>query len=491
MNKIYNGKHKWFDGDCLKYRKYGKENTIDWESSVGCTVEFQCKDYHGYYTIIRKYSKEDNTIKINKKSCGKYSLFEIFFNDDKENIFIVDRRILRSINFEYRLGIYSFDYLYDIGDVIKDKYLVLDRTRKIFYKKDKHPVRTYVLKCIKDNHIFEIPEYMIKKQDELCPLCSSNVLVSGINDIATLKPELIKFLVDKNDAYKYMANTNQKLNFVCDICGEKFKSSPRSFPISLPCGCYSAKSYPNRFIIELFKQLNIEFIEELRKCHFGWCGKYRYDLFFEYNDKKYIVEMDGGFHKKPEVKKIDNIKDKLANDNNVEVIRIDCDYKSHNKRFEYIKNNVINSKLSEIFNFENIDWISINVKILTNNDSKEVWKLKKLGFTNKQISNILNINVSTVSRYIKNGIEIGELKKSSKEDNIIFSKVMVVINLKTMEKNYYVCLRDFYENSLNYIGFKMSNSKFKNKLKDGHAILNGYDMTKITYSDYIKETIKI
>ena len=60
--------------------------------------------------------------------------------------------------------------------------------------------------------------------------------------------------------------------------------------MSLPCGCYSAESYPNRFIAELFRQLKISFITELRKCHHDWCENYRYDLYFECNNEKYIVE---------------------------------------------------------------------------------------------------------------------------------------------------------------------------------------------------------
>lgn len=487
MNKIYNGKYKWFDGDCLKYRKGGQKNSIDWKNSVGCTVEFQCKDYHGFYTILNKYPNPENKNKNNQKDF----LYEICFDNNKKETFIVDQRVIRAVNFEYRLGMYSFDFLYDVGDIINDKYLVLNRERKIFYKNDKHPVRSYTLKCLVDEYIFEIPEYMFKKQQELCPLCCSTVLVVGVNDIATLRPELIKFLVNENDAYKYKANTSKILDFACDVCGEKFQASPSSFPISLPCGCYSAQSYPNRFITELFRQLEIPFITELRKCHYDWCGNYRYDLYFEYNNKKYIVEMDGGFHKNGEAKEIDIVKDNLAQQHNIEVIRIDCDYKNAKERFCYIKDNVVKSKLSTILDFNDVDWMVINIKILTTNNAKEVWKLKKIGYTHKEISNILNISVSEVTRHVCNGYEIGELKPFSMKDTNVYSKVMKVVNLKTKQKEYYIGLKDFYNNSIEYIGFKMSDDIFKRRVKDGHAVINGYDMVKITYMDYIKETTAI
>lgn len=484
MNKIYNGKHKWFDGDCLKYRKGGQKNSIDWQNCVGCTVEFQCRDYHGFYTILDRHPNPENQNKNNQKDF----LYEIYFNDDKENTFLLDQRILRAVNFEYRLGMYSFDFLYNIGDIINNKYLVLNRERKIFYKKDKHPVRSYTLKCLVDEYIFEIPEYMLEKQQEACPLCNSTVLVVGVNDIATLKPELVKFLADKNDAYKYRANTTKVINFKCDVCGESFQFSPSNFPITLPCGCYSAQFYPNRFIVELFKQIEVPYISELRKCHFDWCENYRYDLYFKFDNKEYIVEMDGGFHKDPKVKERDRIKDNLAKQHDIEVIRINCDYKNANQRFFFIRDNVISSKLSNILDFNNVNWNSINIKILTTNNSKEVWNLKKTGYTDRQISDILSMNASKVNQIIQHGYEIGELEPFSMKNTNVYSKVMVVMNLETAEKKYYIGMKEFYNNSLEYIGIKINSQQFKDHQINGHFILNGYDMYKITYADYIAET---
>lgn len=478
MNKIYNGKHKWFDGDCLKYFQ-GKYGVVDWRNSVGSVVEFECRGYHGFYTILNKYPDP------NKE---KEFLYDICFDNNKDKIFVVTRQIMRTVNFEYRLGIFSMDFDYNIGDIANNKYLVLNRERKIFYKKDKNPVRSYTLKCLKDGHVFEIPEYMLRKQQEACPLCAGTILVVGVNDIATLKPELVKFLVDKDDAYKYRANTGELLNFKCDICNESFQASPSEFPISLPCGCYSAQSYPNRFILELFRQIKHPFIPELRKCHFDWCGKYRYDLYFEFDNDKYIIEMDGGQHKEPWRMAIDAEKDNLANQNGIEVIRIDCDYKSAKNRFRYIRDNVIQSKLSSILDLNIVDWNLINVKILTINNIKEIWKLKKLGYTNRQISNILNISVSKVDKCVVHGCEVGELKPFSMKDTNVYSKVMVVLDLATMTKKYYVGIKDFYDNSLEYIGQKISGYYFEKHQLDGHLLLNGYDMYKITYASYIEET---
>lgn len=483
MNKIYVGKHKWFDADCLKY--YGNTNDIDWINSVGRTVEFECHGVHGFYTIIGIDKNEEL-----KNNCNRQYLYEIYFNDEKDKTHIVTRKALRDLKFSYLLDIYSADFLYNIGDVVNGKFEILEQMRKKFYKNDKAKNRVYKCKCLIDDYVFEMAEHELKDKIN-CPLCASVVVVEGVNDIQTLKPEVVRFLVNKEDALKYSSTTSKLLDFKCDICGHEFQSSLVYFPLTLPCGCYSAQSYPNRFIIELFNQLNIPYISELRKKHFEWCENYRYDLFFEYEGKRYIIEMDGGFHKNEKEKYTDMIKDNIANQNGIEVIRIDCDYKNAKERFSYIKNNTINSMLSEVIDLSNVDWDNINMKILTTNNAKEVWRLKEIGFTSKKISNILNISVSEVDRHTRHGYELGKLEPFSINNTNLFSKVMVVTNLETMNKKYYIGLKDFYENSLDYIGVKITNHYFKRVENNGHAIINGYDLVKITYEDYIETTITV
>ena len=77
----------------------------------------------------------------------------------------------------------------------------------------------------------------------------------------------------------------------------------------------------------------------MREYSRDWCGSgtrkaYSYDNYFEVNNKKYIVEMDGGLgHGKRTYKsskkdtngiKRDIIKDNLAKEHNIEIIRVEC-----------------------------------------------------------------------------------------------------------------------------------------------------------------------
>lgn len=482
MNKIYVGKHKWFDADCLNY--VINTEKIDWVNSVGCKVEFECHGVHGFYTIV----SVQKDCELTNNSNRQY-LYKIYFNENKDEVYIVTRKALRDLKFSYILNVYSGDFLYKIGEIVNEKFEILKQISKKYYKNDKACVRVYQCKCLVDGYVFEIPEYELEKRMK-CPVCASYQVAVGVNDIQTLKPEIVKYLVNKEDAIKHVATTTKLLDFKCDICGREFKASPSCFSMSFPCGCYSAQSYPNRFIRETFNQLNIPYIHELRETHFEWCGKYRYDLFFELNNNKYIIEMDGGQHKYN--LDTDKEKDELAFNNGVYVIRIDCDYKNANKRFSYIRDNIINSELSKIIDLSFVNWQAINVKILTTSLTKEVCDLRNKGYTNGEIANQLGVSKSTVIEHLRYGNEIGiTLLYSTSGNAAIWNKVMMVTNLETNEVRYYVGLRQFYDNSITYLGFNMCDSYFKRHRKNGCVIRNGYSFTKITYNDFLKKTLAL
>ena len=62
-----------------------------------------------------------------------------------------------------------------------------------------------------------------------------------------------------------------------------------------------------------------------------------------------------------ESKEIDDWKDKQAELHNLKVIRIDCNYDDVSNRFQFIKNNIINSELSNLFDLSIIDWQKANM----------------------------------------------------------------------------------------------------------------------------------
>ena len=248
-------------------------------------------------------------------------------------------------------------------------------------------------------------------QGYYCPFCAGNKVLKGFNDMWTTNPDIANMLYDKNIGYEVSKGSNQKLEFVCPKCGHhKFISPHQIIKYGLACPvCSDGISYPNKFIMSLLSQLDVINLES--EYSPDWIGKLRYDTHFFYNNKEYIVEMDGGlghgFYNCDAIrgiglngKDLDEYKDKMALEHNIFVIRIDCFYTKMEDRFSYIKNSIQNSELSNIFDLSYIDYDKCN-KYATDSLSIKSANLYDEGLSIKEISEKLNISYGTVYSWLK------------------------------------------------------------------------------------------
>ena len=225
-----------------------------------------------------------------------------------------------------------------------------------------------------------------------------------VKPIAITHPDLVKYFVNKEDAYKYSAYSKVEVDMICPLCGAIRKKQIMvltNYGLACPA-CSDGVSYPNKFMYHLLKQLDIVFINELTKKYpgFEWTKNYRYDFYFKISEKQYIVEMDGGFHFRDIYSTcFDNEKDKIATRNGVEIIRINCDYQGYD-RFEHVKSNIVNSKLSEIF----------DLSVMS------VCECYANGITNiQEISSKVGIKKSAIVKYLKTGARLGLCDYNSKK----------------------------------------------------------------------------
>jgi predicted RNA-binding Zn-ribbon protein involved in translation (DUF1610 family) len=194
-----------------------------------------------------------------------------------------------------------------------------------------------------------------------CPYCGGLKVWRGFNDLWTTRPDIASLLKNPNDGYKYSKASYKKVDFVCPNCGNEInKQISEVYSYGLACKmCSDGVSYPNKFGRAFLCQLPINNLS----CEYSpdWARPYFYDNYFQYKGIDYILEMDGGFHylesglsnvSLAERKKIDALKDSLAIQNNMTIIRIDC-LKSDK---EYILNNICNSELKDIFDLSIVDW---------------------------------------------------------------------------------------------------------------------------------------
>lgn len=259
-------------------------------------------------------------------------------------------------------------------------------------------------KCIKGHTFNAQPNNIFHGQT--CPYCSNKKILKGFNDIDTLRPDIAELFVNENDKYENGISSSKRVWFKCPNCGDKsLKIIKNIVNRGYSCSkCSDGISYPNKFIRCLLEQYNLE-------CDFEWQPKwlkpYYYDAHFVLNDKHYVVEMDGGLgHGNKDFKggksttKTDEFKDNIAHNHNVIVIRINCNYSYDIDRFEYIKNNIIKSELSDILDLSICDFNKCNNFALSSFIIKAA-KLYNEGKSSQEIQKVLKCSISTVYNWLR------------------------------------------------------------------------------------------
>lgn len=232
-------------------------------------------------------------------------------------------------------------------------------------------------------------------------------------------PKLMKYLVDKEDG-KLPKNSGKKVKVKCPDC--KFekdmtidKLSYRGFSCSI---CSDGISIPEKFIGNVLLNLKINFKTQYAP---KWSENKRYDFYID--DIKAIIETHGGQHyvqsnrgrSLQEEQENDKIKKDLASRNGIKkYIRIDC----RESNFKWLKKNCV-EELSSYFNLSNVDWCEIWDKCQNSLMKKicEVWNNKKESDTVATISNNLKLSIGTVSKYLKRGTLLKWCNYNSKKES--------------------------------------------------------------------------
>lgn len=396
----------------LPHSKSGKQ--IIWQKSVGLSFNFLYDGIKGNLKII-DYNKDNQNIYLE-------------YNNNKYKTKTSD---ILKCRLSYIIGLKIREFKYNIGDIINFKTGDIKITKSFRNNKGKR----YEYKCLNCGQYNEIQEYMIGITNN-CPVCCDNPqkVVKGINDIATTDRWIVNFLKNKEDSYKYNRCSGKKITFKCPNCGfEKQMSISAFVSYGFSCPqCSDGFSMGNKFMLNILEQLNMEYESEKR---FNWCtyyNKYKnkqvtgvYDFYIPINNL--IIEMDGKQHKKEnnkfklnldEQKYIDNKKDELAKIHNLNIIRIDCEYTDLN----YIKNNILNSKLNKILDFKNINWDNIFENVI-NSKIKQCCDIFNKGKIVSELAIIFNVANRTIRSWLKQGNILNWCNYDAKIENLKAHKV--------------------------------------------------------------------
>ena len=388
-----------------------KIGTIKWKKSIGYKIkgvydeinfEVEIVDYDGKYLYIKYLDKP--IFKIGTGNFCECKLGKL-------------------------LGKKTSDFKAEIRQVFKDNkrdITIINREHRVKIKNNgsKQKYKWYKYKCNKCGNENWIEESgLLSDRQQGCNVCCPNPqkIVLGINTIWDTDRWMCDLGVSEEDSKKYTSQSNKKITATCPDCGrEKTITISNVYKChSIGCICSDGISYPEKIMSSALKQLNINLKTEFSP---KWCtytdykdknkiktGKYDFLLDNVFIDgKQVIIEMDGGFHyidnkmsgqTKEESEYIDNMKDKSALKNGYEVIRIDCRY----SELRFIKQNILNSRLSKILNLNDINWFKCEEFALSNR-VKEACDLWNSGIkSTKKIGEIMRLGTSTVGTYLNKG----------------------------------------------------------------------------------------
>lgn len=365
----------------LPKRKDGK---VNWGATVGMQVECLYEDAK-YIVSILDYDIKNRLLTI--KHGGK-------------------EHQLKSCQFS-RGGIgnvldkYVSDYRYNIGDIITVNgrdLKILDRFRQ--------GRKYYTYECLNCSNKDDISETSLTTNSGCNVCCSSpSKILKGYNDLATTNPAILKYLVDKNDAYKYSSGSGKKVLCSCPLCGiEKPMVVHKLCTKGFSCnGCSDGVSYPNKFMFHMFSQLGVKFEAEKT---FSWSEGKRYDFYLP--NHNILVEAHGMQHYQEcgysgrtleDEQENDRIKVTLARTNGIErYIVLDC----RESVAKFLINSVESSELNELFNLSNVDWKTCDEYAIRDLSlaAIEMWNQ---GIKVMEISKRLGVTKNTVIKYLKNG----------------------------------------------------------------------------------------
>ena len=331
------------------------------------------------------------------------------------------------------IGSVTKDFKIKIGENVKDKdrnIIIVDKEyRKQKQKPDKQGriyfknEKWYKYTCNKCGWTEGwIPENNLLRGVG-CSCCAGRTAVLGINTIW----DTHKWLVDDFGLDEEFAKTNtcgvtRKGNFLCRDCGNIKKCSIVDVVRrkSIGCNCGDGFSYPSKIIHNILTQLNVKFQIEYSPDYLiriENTKKSRKFSDFYLPDYKLVIEADGGLgHKGGKVHRyskktieeyieIDKWKDEQHKLHGIETIRIDC----FESDVDYIKSNILRSKLSVLFDLSKIDWGQADLYAMKNNRAKEIWDYwnnRGETETTEDLIKLFGLSRSTILRYLKRGHDL-------------------------------------------------------------------------------------
>lgn len=408
-----------------EYNKKTNKEIIHWSKTVGLSIPFIYNNIKGIIEIMEYNKKGYLTIKY------KNILFDISLTS------------IAGCNLGKVLGIVTNKFKVEIGENLRNNkrnITIINREYREKEHKGKQGRKNivnekwYLYHCNKCGYEgWIIENSLIGKIKQGCSCCQGRTVIEGINDIPTTAPWMVKYFQGGYEEAKlYTYGSTKKIFPFCPDCG-KIKDTKmiiQNIYLRKSIGCKKCSdniSYPSKIMFNILEQLEIDFKTEYNPkwCKYLYKNKLRKGFYdFYISSMNIIIEIDGAFHIRnntmsgltaKESKYIDDEKDRLAKKYNIEVVRID----SKISDLEYIKQNILNSDLSELFDLSIIDWNKCEKYALSNLVKKACkYKMDNPDMTTTEIGKLMKLHLTTIINYLKKGSSVGWCKYDSQEERV-------------------------------------------------------------------------
>ena len=326
----------------------------------------------------------------------------------------------------------------DFCNIVANNYPTLSVTGTY-----KTGMKTISCTCNDCGHHARVRVQMLLENTYKCPICNNGkeTIKYGINDIKTVNPVLYECLKDKTDNDKYTINSRAKTDFICPCCHQVIKNKTITTVNrrGLKCKCQDGNSLGEKYFYQVMKSID-ENIETEKYLNGNY--SFRYDFYGSINGVTWICEIQGKQHSEKSFETCggrtleeeiqnDKLKKEYALSQGIDYyIQID----SKESGFKQLKDVIINSDLSNLYSFENVDWVECYRKSLVS-DVVKVANLWNNGTKVMEICKITGYNKGTVRRHLTKANEIGLCNYDHTASNHV--KVLCVDTNEVFD-----CLRD-------------------------------------------------